>query len=39
MIGFKSPSGHLFKSLTCRYSQSSMALPDLNPHTVVLHLS
>ena len=32
--GFKSPSGHLFESLTCGYSQSSMYLPDLNPHTV-----
>jgi len=24
--GFKSPSGHLFESLTCGYSQSSMTL-------------
>ena len=35
----KSPSGHLFESLTCGYSQSSMTLPELNPHTVVLNPS
>jgi hypothetical protein len=28
---FKSPSGHLFESLTCGYSQSSMTAPELNP--------
>ena len=28
---FKSPSGHLFESLTCGYSHSSMYLPRLEP--------
>ena len=33
----KSPSGHLFESLTCGYSPSSLDSPELHPHTVVLN--
>jgi hypothetical protein len=29
----KSPSGHLFESLTCGYIVFEIGPPDLNPHT------